>query len=296
MSSMLWGQVLANGVVAGANFALVALGFTLVYSIGRFFHFAHGGILALAACLASLVALFRPEFLWIGLAGVIVLSAMAGLVVELGVYRQVRRRGGGGLALLLSSLGVYVVLQNLLSLLVGDEPRPVPLGWAGGPIDLGIGSLTPVQIVIIVLDGVAFSLVVFAVYRTRFGRRVRAVAENPELSAVYGVRPELELAKVAALAGALAGLAGILIAADTYARPTMGFQVLLMGVVAVVIGGVGSVGGALVGGVLVGILQHVVATIVSTEWSEAFVFAVLVAFLLWRPNGLLGVRPFNQQG
>ncbi len=284
---MIWQQLLVNGLIAGSTYGLVALGFTLIYSVGRFFHFAHAGVICFSGYV-TLTLMTGAHFpLGIAVALSIVLSSLMGVLMEAAVYRPLRKARASSVTLLVASLGLYVVLQNVISMAYGDEVQI--LFSTGTPgILLSEARITPVQVLILGVNAVLYAIVGLFLARTRSGRAVRALASDSELARAFGIDPNRVMLVVFALGSGLAAVAGILISCDTNLTPTMGFRALLMGVVAAVVGGVGSIPGAIVGGLFIGLAQHLGVWVLPTQWQDAIVFAILILFLVVRPQGVFG--------
>ena len=281
-------QSIANGIVAASVYALIALGFSLIYGTTRFFHFAHGAVYTAGAYLAYALIVQSHAPLWAAVPAAVVLASLLGMLTEVGVYRPLRKRSAGTLVLLIASLGLYVGLQNLISLFYGDGIRTMRTG----PVREGIAVLgariTPIQLLTIAAAVGLFVVVGLALAYSRLGRALRAVANDPELARVAGIDTDRCVLFAFGLGSALAAVAAILISLDVDITPTMGMNALLMGVVATIIGGVGSIPGVALGSLLLGLAQHLGVWKVGSEWQDAIAFAVLVAFLLFRPYGVFG--------
>lgn len=281
-------QSIANGIVAASVYALIALGFSLIYGTTRFFHFAHGAVYTAGAYLAYALIVQSHAPLWAAVPAAVVLASLLGMLTEVGVYRPLRKRYAGTLVLLIASLGLYVGLQNLISLFYGDGIRTMRTG----PVREGIAVLgariTPIQLLTIAAAVGLFVVVGLALAYSRLGRALRAVANDPELARVAGIDTDRCVLFAFGLGSALAAVAAILISLDVDITPTMGMNALLMGVVATIIGGVGSIPGVALGSLLLGLAQHLGVWKVGSEWQDAIAFAVLVAFLLFRPYGVFG--------
>jgi len=282
-------QLLANSIIAGAIYTLVGLGFALILWTSRFFHFAHAAVYAISAYTVYALSVWLHLPLAVSaFFGIAVGGAIGGLM-DFGVYRRLRQRRASSLGLLLASFGLMVALQNCLSLGFGDDAksiRPWSRVVTGYPI-LG-ARITLLQISIIALAAVASTLLWAVLHRTQAGLALRAVANDPELAAIYGIDPDRVNMWTLVLGSCLAGVAGILVALDTDLSPNMGMRVLLFAVVAVVVGGQGRIAGVILGGLLIGIAQNVGAFVLSSMWQDGIIFAVLILFLLVRPNGFLG--------
>lgn len=284
----MWQQLLMNGLIAGSTYGLVAVGFSLIYSVGRFFHFAHAAVIICAgySVLFLTADLHVPLSLSITLS--IIVSALIGMLMEITIYRQLRKLRASSVMLLLASLGIYIVVQNMISMKFGDDVQALSAYAPTSAIVILKSRITRLQAIIVLVNMFLYAITGLLILRTRTGRIIRAVANDMELACVAGVNTDHVILLVFALGSALAAVAGILIAYDTNLTPTMGFNALLMGVVAVVVGGIGSVPGAILGGLLVGLSQHLGVWKLPTQWQDAIVFLILIFFLFLRPQGFLG--------
>jgi len=228
--------------------------------------------------------------LWASFPLAVGMTAMLGVGLEVGIYRPLRRRGATGLVLLLASLGLYAVLQNLISLLFGDETKSLRTGEVAEGIALFGARITPIQLWTIFAFIASFASVWAILKFTKFGKSLRAVASDPELALVHGVDSDCVVLGAFALGSGLAGLAAILVALDVDMTPTMGLNALMMGIVAMIVGGIGSVPGTMLGGLLLGLAQHLGVWKIGSEWQDAIAFAILLLFLLLRPQGFFGRR------
>jgi branched-chain amino acid transport system permease protein len=283
-------QFIINGVIAGGVYALVALGFSLIYGTVRFFHFAHGGIYTAGAYIAfALFSILQFSF-WPSVILAVVLAGLLGALTEIAIYRPMRRRKASSTVLLISSLGLLIILQNLIPLLFGDATKTIRRGTFGPGYAIGDARITSIQLTI-VGTSIALCFLTWSFLRfTRIGRQFRAVANDADLSTIVGVDSNKIILLAFVLGSILAAGAAILISLDTDITPTMGFGALLMGVVAAIVGGVGSIPGAMLGGLFVGILQQFGVLKLPTQWQDAVVFVILIVILIFRPQGFLGKR------
>lgn len=282
-------QCLANGLIAAAAIMLVAISFQLIYRVVRFFHFAHAAVIACGAFSTFALTRWGIPFV-VSVVLSIIICALLGCGMYAFVYHPLRRRGGSSMVLLLASLGLYTVIQNVISLLFGDEPRSLLPGGAQEGISVWGARITWVQLLNAGLSVFLVLVLAFLLKATRAGRVVRAIASDEALARVVGVEVNRYTLCVFAVGSGLAGAAGILMAFDVAATPMMGMSVLLMGVVAVIVGGIDSTFGAAFGALLIGMAQHLGVWRIGAQWQETIVFAILVAFLLVRPEGFLGKR------
>jgi len=281
-------QLIANSLIAGSIIILAAIGFGLIYGTARFFHFAQAATITAGAYLTLLgQELFS---LPVPLAAVlaVALCGLLGVAMDVCCFRPLRHRHASPLISLLASLGLYIVIQNVISLSFGDNQEVIVAGSGEIPASLLGARLLPVQMAIMATS-LTLLLGVAALLRgTRIGKACRAVACDPVLSRTCGVDPDRTLLVVFAIGSALGGAAGVLIALDVGMTPQMGLSVLLLGVVAVIVGGVGSFPGIILGGLLLGFTQHFATWVLGAQWQESIAFGVLLLFLVWRPQGWLG--------
>lgn len=271
--------------MAGGSYALLAVGYTMVYGVLGFINFAHGDIAMIGAYLALIgstsLGLPLPAAIALAMAG----AAALGVVVERLAYRPLRR--AHRLAPLISAIAVSLGLESIALLLWGADIRsfrlPVTTGWQLGPF-----FLTPVQAVILVTALVAMALLRLLLARTALGKAMRATADNLPVAAIVGIDTNRVIAAVFALGSALAALAASLLALEANLHPTMGVLIGIKAFAAVVLGGIGSVPGALAGGLVIGIAENLGVLYLPTVWKDAVAYAVLVVVLLVRPQGLFG--------
>jgi len=286
---MLVFQLLANGLVTGCAYALVALGFALVYNTTRIFHLAHGAVYVVAAYL-----FYTFYALWgIPLVGAALLTIVAavilGMLINEVVHMPLDEQDSSMLIHLLSSLGLYIALVNVIAMLYGNQTKVLSQGVqptysAGGVI------LTQTQIATVVVAVVLFTGLVLLLRKTRLGQQLRAMRDDPELVTVIGLNPRTLRRVVFGLGSALAAVAVILLGLDVDIDPHIGLAAVLNGAVAVIIGGVGRFEGAALGALVLGLLQSVAVWQTSARWQEAVTFGVLILFLLFRPQGILGKK------
>lgn len=281
-------QIIANSMLAAAIVLLLGLGFGLIYRIGGFFHVAHGAVFTAGAYglfFATHVLGFR---LLIAAPIAVVLSALLGAAMDLVVHRPLRRRNAAPVLHLIASLGLYVATTNGFALFFGDQTLTIRgSAISEGLIVLG-ARLTPIQVVTIAIAVVVTALAIILEERTDAGLRYRAVATDPHLATATGVPVDSVLSGSFLMGSAVAGLAGVLVTLDGDIRPTMGLGPLLLAVVAVVIGGVGSIRGLVLGAILIVAIENAVGWYLGLHWREAATFAVLILFLIFRPRGFLG--------
>jgi branched-chain amino acid transport system permease protein len=290
-------QQLANGLVLGSLYALIAVGFTMIYGIVRLINFAHGDVLMVGAfgAFGLLVLLELP--LWAALVAVLALGALLALLIDLVAFRP--QRGAPQVNGFITSLGVSILIQNLAILMLSGQPRPFNLpGWLRGTLGLPGIRVTVLDLAIVVTTLAILGALSLFVRRSRLGMAMRATAENPFAASLMGIRINRAIATAFALGGALAGVAGVFWAGRAgQIEPLMGVLPGLKAFVAAVIGGVGSLPGAVLGGFLLGFAEVLFVGMLPPTYGayrDAFVFGLLILVLLVLPNGLLG-RPTEER-
>ena len=274
-------------MVAGGSYALLAVGYTLVYGVLGFINFAHGDVAMVGAYLTLVLAASAGLPLPAAVLLAMVATAALGVGIERVAYRPLRR--AHRLAPLISAIAVSLALESAAVLLWGAEVRtfrlPVATGWQLGPF-----LITPVQVVILVTACLAMVLLQLLLTRTALGKAIRATADNLPVAAVVGIDTNRVIAAVFALGSALAALAATLLALEANLHPTVGVLMGVKAFAAVVLGGIGSVPGALVGGLAIGIAENLGVWHLPTVWKDAIAYAILALTLLVRPQGLFGTR------
>jgi branched-chain amino acid transport system permease protein len=281
-------QFVFSGLTSGAIYAMVALGFGVVHSTMGIVNFTQvdfvslGGMLLFSALVA--VHLPMPVALPAAVAGVTLIGAL----VELAGLRPSRSRNH--LVLILLTIGLSIVLRGAMQKAWGRNSMAVPPLTRGAPLTLLGASITPQAVWILAITGVAISLLVLFFRGTTAGLAMRAVASNPTAAAVVGLRVQRIRTLSFALAGTLGGLAGVLITPITTLRYDIGVLLGLKGFAAAILGGFGSFPGAIVGGIVLGLLESLGAAYVSSAWKDTIAFLVLLLVLFARPYGLMGKR------
>jgi branched-chain amino acid transport system permease protein len=212
------------------------------------------------------------------------------MLIELLIYKPLRRKGTTPLILLLASLGIYIVLQNIISMTFGDDTKTLRSGIVREGLEFLGGRITPIQITIILVSILLLIACSALMKYTKIGTAMRAVASDPDLAVISGIDSDRVILFTFALGSALAGVAAILVSFDIDMTPTMGMNALMMGVVAVIIGGVGSIPGAALGGYLLAFAQNFGVWKISSQWQDAIAFIILLIFLLFRPYGFFGKK------
>jgi branched-chain amino acid transport system permease protein len=286
-------QQLVNGITLGSVYALVALGYTMIFGVLELIAFAQAGVYMVGAFVGLGVASMLGVNWLVALPITLLVASIAGGVLNLGIDRIAYRpiRNAGRLAPLISGIGVYIFLENGAGVWIGLQPKAYPRLLPAGAFTIGGVRITSAQLVMVAVAVVCMALLTWVVLGTETGLAMRAVAERPETSSLLGIEPETVIMITFVLGGVLSAIAGVLVGTYTgVASPTMGFLVGIKAFTAAVIGGIGNIPGALVGGVVVGLLETFGAGYIASAWSDVFVFIVLIAVLMFRPYGLLGAK------
>jgi branched-chain amino acid transport system permease protein len=286
-------QQLVNGLTLGAVYALVALGYTMIFGVLELIAFAQAGVYMIGA-FAGLGVASQLDLGWgAALPITLLAAAAAGGLLNLSIDRIAYRpiRNAGRLAPLISGIGVYIFLENAAGIWIGLQPKVYPALLPGGAFTIGDVRITVAQVVVVAVAFACMVLLTWVVLGTKTGLAMRAVAERPETSSLIGVDPERVIMITFILGGVLSAVAGVLVGSYVgVASPTMGFIVGIKAFAAAVIGGIGNIPGALAGGLIVGLLETFGAGYIASAWSDAFVFVALILVLMFRPYGLLGAR------
>lgn len=282
-------QLLANGLVNGSHYALLALGFGLIFGTTRVVHFAYGPIYAVSAYGGWVLAAHFGAPLWLAVVGSIVTGALLGVLSYIVVYRPFERRGSPPLVVLIASLGLFIVIENAIGVVFGTDTKVVPNPPAGilimGPLVLTGSQMLQVGAFVVVSIALGLYLT-----RARMGKAVLAMTDNAEMARVIGIDTARVSIVAFAIGSAIAAIPAALILFKDGATAHMGFLAVFMAFVAVVVGGVGSLRGAVLGGLVLGIVESTGMVRIPTEWQSTVAFVVLFVVLLFRPRGLFGGR------
>ena len=280
-------QQLINGLVLGSIYALSALGFTLIFGVARVVNFAYGEFLMLGAFLTLTTMTVTGMDFFIALPLAMVMTGLLSVAADLLTRRPVMR--GTDRQALLVTTGLLYVLREVAILIWGTAPRQMETGLDGalefGDIIVTHQRLLAVAFLLIMVTGLYALL-----YKARIGRALRAVAQNRFGAETIGLNVDRVISFAFAVSGAMACVAGSLIGALYATEPSMGGSPLLKAFVIVIFGGLGSVPGAIVGGLVIGLTETLVGAYISNAFKDVFTFLIMLGVLLWRPTGLLGVR------
>lgn len=283
-------QQIVNGLVLGSTYALFSLGFTLIFGVLRVINLTYGFYFSVGAFVALYLARSVEASIWVALPMGALAAGLVAVVVDSVLLTRIRRTKAGELASLMVTLGAVLALYALMAVTIGTEIQRFPFGFVDNTAwEFGGVRISLVQVLIV---GTALALVAvlfLLLQRTRLGLMIRALAENEDAARLMGINVDATVMAVSFLSGFLGGAAGVLIGLNFNAiQPFMGEAMMLRGFAVIIIGGLGDIRGALVAGVLLGVLEVLTAGYISSTAKEAVAFSILVLTLWFRPVGLFG--------
>ena len=282
-------QTLISGLSLGSIYALIALGYTMVYGIAKMLNFAHGDIIMVGAyaVITAVFSMGMPPVVAVLFS--IVVCAVLGVLVEFLAYRPLRQ--APPLAVLITAIGVSYFLQSLALLIYGPEQKAFPAVISLPTITLGAVQIDGITLATLIITAVIMIALNLFINKTRLGKAMRAVSEDKGAAELMGISVNKTITITFAIGSALAAVASIFYgSAYVYIRPTTGAMPGIKAFTAAVFGGIGSIPGAMLGGILLGIIEQFSKTYISTLWADAIVFGVLVVVLVVKPTGLLGKK------
>ena len=299
-------QQVINGLVLGSMYALIALGYTMVYGIINLINFAHGEVMMVGALTSwTVISVLRPAYpdwpgyviLLIALVVACLVAAVLNFIIEKIAYRPLRN--SPKLAPLITAIGMSILLQTLAMIIWKPNYKSYPTLLPSEPFHVLGAVITPTQVMILGFTAVALALLTWLVNYTKLGRAMRATAENPRVAGLMGVKPDVVISATFVIGAVLAAIAGVMYASNYgTAQHHMGFLPGLKAFTAAVFGGIGNLAGAVVGAILLGLIESIGAGyigdwtggVLGSHYSDIFAFVVLIIVLTLRPSGLLGER------
>ncbi len=290
MDFVLFIKQVINGIQVGSVYALVALGYTMVYGIVKLINFAHGDFIMVG----GYVAVFFIPFLlsmgvpaWVSVVASVVVCALIGVLTEKIAYKPLR--GAPSLSVLITAIAVSLFLENLALLLFSSAPRPVSNVFNMQPVNVGPVQFSGISVITIVLSLVIMAALQLFIKGTRMGKAMRAVSEDGKAAILMGISTNRTISLTFAIGSGLAGIAAVMYcAAYPQVQPYMGTMLGLKAFVAAVLGGIGSIPGAMLGGILIGLVESMTKGYISTQLADAVVFSILIIVLLVKPTGIFG--------
>ena len=274
-----------NGLSTGSMYALVAIGYTMVYGIAKMINFAHGDIIMAGAYFALIAIGFVrpiPAILFS-----IVVTAALGVLTEKVAYKPLR--GKGSLEVLITAIGVSYLLENVFLLIFGSAARTFPQIMPKGTINLGAISIKYITVITLVVTAVCTAVLLFFINKTKLGKAMRAVSEDQGAAQLMGINVNTTVSLTFAIGSGLGAIAGVIYGcAYSLITPYIGLMLGIKAFIAAVLGGIGSVPGAMVGGLMLGVAESLTIAYISSDFSDAVVFGILIIVLLVKPAGLFG--------
>ncbi|HYG57160.1 MAG TPA: branched-chain amino acid ABC transporter permease [Symbiobacteriaceae bacterium] len=281
-------QQTVNGLSVGAVYALIAVGFALIFNVLKFSNFAHGGVITVSAY----VGYFAVVKAGLGVAAAVLVAAISGglcaVALEWLGFRRIRRSGGPLIYFFISSITLGILLENLMTIFFGASFWAYPAELRQGSLSLMGVTIPALNLYMLATSAATLGILVFVLYRTRIGIAIRAAACDLTACALMGPNLDVIIAAMFFVSGALAGISGVFLGMSYTLFPQIG-QMVVKGFVAAVIGGLGSLSGAVIGAVGLGLLEVALTATLGSDWAPVLIFGVLVFFLTVRPQGVAGV-------
>lgn len=282
-------QLIINGLIAGSIYALVASGFSLIFSTNKFMHIAHGINVVIGAYI--MFTLFSALNLNFSLSVLITIFFMGlfGLGMYRFIYLPLQNRKASNLVLLIASIGLLILFENIIQLIFGSDTKTIRLNEVSSSINILGGIITELQVIIIIISIILLITLYIFTKKTKLGRNMRAVSDNKELASIIGINTR-KISDYSFIIGSyLAAVAGILIALEQNLHPSMGTNLIIKGFTGAVIGGVTSVPASIVGSYFLGLVENIGIWFLPSGYKDAIAFILLFLFLLFKPTGIFGI-------
>jgi len=280
-------QLIANSLIAGGIYALIALGFNLVYGATKFFNLTHGSMAVIGGYSVYFLYKLTGVNFYLSLVLGVVITAICGYLLNCVVFAPLRRRHASNLVLLVASLGAFTIIQALIAIFFTSQFQTLNHNNTQQQIyQIGPAFITGTQIIIIISALIIFIGLLLILRYTLFGKALKAIGDDEKVTQIIGINTNRIISQTFMLSAAIAGWAGVLIGLDTGLEPAMGMKLLLKGVIAAIVGGIGNIYGVITGAFLLGFLENFGIWKISGEWKDAIAFILLIVFLLVRPQGI----------
>lgn len=281
-------QQIFNGLTLGMGYALIAVGYSLVFGILRLVNFSHGAVYAFGAEMAMIFIGLKFGVIP-GILASMIITGLLGIMIDKLALKPLRKKKSMPIASLITTIGISNIVTNLLIVFIGSEKRNFPELVKSGTIKIGGISITNTQILMCVVSLILMLILVFIVYKTKIGLAMRASEQNSKAANMMGVNVNFVISFTFFLAGVSAAIAGSLVGSYyQIVYPNMGFMAGLKAFAAAVLGGIGSLPGALLGGLIIGVSESMAATFLGSTYRDSVAFVILIIVLIIRPNGLFG--------
>ncbi|MDP3975943.1 MAG: branched-chain amino acid ABC transporter permease [bacterium] len=284
-------QIILNGLIVGSAYALMGIGFSLIYSTVRYFNLAYGMVAVIGAYVAyTLMNSWSLNYVIAMLAGALV-AVLIGMLSSSILFKPMVRRGGSSLVILVASFGLLIILQNISALIWQNTTRALSISDRILPgYNLFGLIITPNQLMIGAVALLMMLILELFLKKTRYGMAIRAIGDNQELTKVLGLKTEQIILAVYVIGTFISAISATLIALEIGIRPTHGVTLVIKAIIAAIIGGLGSIRGALLGGLLLGVAENLGIYFLGGQWQDTVAFTLLAVFLLVRPEGLFAKK------
>ena len=280
-------QYLVNGLSMGSVYAIIALGYTMVYGIAKMLNFAHGDVIMVGAYVSFCATSYLGLPGWASVILSCVVCTVLGVLIEGLAYKPLRQ--AGPLAVLITAIGVSFFLEYTAELLMGSGAKVIPSYFEARTFYFGKVPVGLTSVITLVVTVLSMLVLTFLVQKTKLGKAMRAVSEDMDAARLMGINVNSTISFTFAVGSALAGIGAVLYCCSyPQATPTMGSMLGLKAFVAAVLGGIGSIPGAMIGGIAIGLCECFVSAIGLSAWKDAVTFAILIIVLLFKPTGFLG--------
>lgn len=283
-------QIIVNILIQFSLISLVGISFSFIFNTGKYYVIHHSAIIALGGYFTFFFYRKFGVSLPISIFLSIIITSLLGLFIEYFIFKNLRKISSKAFFMIIASLGIYVIMQNLISIFWGDDSKTIRIGEVEVGHNLLGAYITNIQIVIIIVSIILIVLSLFFLKYTNLGKKMHAVSSNEELSNIFGINSDHVILWSFGVGSALAASAGILIILDTDMTPSTGFKYLFYGVVAMIIGGVGNFKFLLVGALILVTTQNLTAFYFDSKWMDSIAYIILVLFLILKPLGFSGKR------
>ena len=283
-------QLLINGICLGAVYALIAVGFAIVFSVLKFSNFAHGGMISACAFLGYFfqASFETPPPIWV----TIIFSSVSGVIFALFLdtiaYRSIRRNKSPNIYYFLASLTISIIITSILNIFFSKNPLAYPALFSSTTFSVGSLKISKMDTMILAVSVVLLVALMLLINKTKIGLAIRAVAINPETSKIMGINSSLIIIMVFSIAGCLAGVSGVLLGCKYGVYPDLGQTMMIKGFIASVIGGLGSLGGSIIAAFALGIIEMIWTYMFGSLSTPVMTFVVMLLFLFIRPQGISG--------
>jgi branched-chain amino acid transport system permease protein len=283
-------QLLINGTIAGGIYALVASGFALIYSTNKFIHFAHGGVITLSAYFLFWLSSVLGLNFYMAIFLTILFSAFLGYLLNRFFFRSFRAKNASASILLVSGIALFILMESIALLFFGADVKTIDFVKTNVGIEISGAIITPLQLVIVVVSIILFFGLYLLMKKTKIGKAMRSVADNKDVAEIMGISTEKIYSWSFVIGSSIAGMAAILISLEQNIEPTMGVNLIVKGFTGAIIGGVASVPGAILGAILLGLIENFGIWFFPSGYKDVITFILLFTFLLFRPEGILEVK------